>query len=151
MKIRTPFFLRQLAGYCAIHPLGMAQRDAADAAAGCFSSNADKSQAGPSLLLEEIATTDDCMSNGDDDSDSHSIHSRRDSLDPSKVPDQMAWVANGSPPGEKSSRTDSAGHLSNSRGESGQKRNLSEDERGHGTTLRKACDLCTKVGVESVW
>lgn len=129
----------------------MAQRDPADAAAGSSSSNADKSQAGRSLLLEEIATTDDCMSNGDDDSDSHSINSRRDSLDPNKASDQMASVANGRPPGERNSLTDSTGDLGNGSGESGQKRNLSEDERGQGTTLRKACDLCTKVGFESVW
>lgn len=100
-------------------------------------------------LPEESGTTVDCMSNGDEDSDSYSIHSRRDSPDTTKGMEEANGSIVNDSSGERSRRLSSAeepGLLGREAGgQSGHKRSLAEEERGQGITLRKACDLCTKV------
>lgn len=97
---------------------------------------------------DSAMTSDDCMSNGEEDSttDSHSVHSRRDSLESTKAPSvEIGAIAESSALKGSESGGGSGGGLG---GETVRhnKRNLPKDEPGPGTTLRKACDLCTKVG-----
>lgn len=129
----------------------MAQRDPADAAAGT-SSTSDKSHT-KSSLLEESSTTDDCMSNLDEDSDTHSTQSRRDSLEPVRGTVQVMPSASDEARTERAASDQPSAEAALAGreygGESGHKRNLPEEVRGQATTLRKACDLCTKVSVQS--
>ena len=107
------------------------------------------------LRRDSSSTTDDGVSNLDDDSDAHSLISREDS--PETIAhepiarrvggDRSVWSVTGNVAAATTSITAAAVTSTRTSSDSMRhKRTLSDEERaGQGQLLRKACDLCTKV------
>lgn len=149
----------------------MVQPDTENAGTGSFNGSrieggsSDSSGGNEPLRFPEDSstTTDDCMSNPDEDSDAHSLHSRQDSLDDTIKVAEMAVNVERAGGGERSGGGNGGGGgggagVSAVKGDEGvvsdsiesessrQKRTLVEE--GQGALLRKACDLCTKVIIQ---
>lgn len=150
----------------------MVQPDTENTGAGSFNGSrieggsSDSNGGNEPLRFPEDSstTTDDCMSNPDDDSDAHSLHSRQDSLEDTVKVAEMAVNVDRDGGGARVGGGDSGdgggggAGVSAVKGDEGvvsdsnesessrQKRTLVEE--GQGALLRKACDLCTKVIVQ---
>lgn len=86
-------------------------------------------------------STTDVSTTEDEESDTHSIHSRRDSLEGS-VSSKAQELVEGGGGGDGEERRGMS-----SEPESGHKRTFEDKTTAPGMMLRKACDLCTKVRV----
>lgn len=113
-------------------------------------SESSPTQLGPSPQ-DNSSTTDDCMSNPDDDvSETHSVYSRQESMDDGgkegEVSPTGADPNDGGGFGGSDGQTGQIGAGKNVEEPSRYKRPLSEEDKSaQGQLLRKACDLCTKV------
>lgn len=89
---------------------------------------------------QRSTSTTDTGITEDEESDTHSVHSRRDSLEGS-APLKSREIFDGGG-GDGGERQGVSGEP-----ESGHKRTLDDKTNAAGMMLRKACDLCTKVRV----